>query len=61
MSLGFICSAGILSFVTLLRMYVMVMFWVTALTYVILKRIWKGDEDLVGDYVDIALFTIGGR
>lgn len=38
-SLAFICSAGILSSVTFMRMYIMAMFWITALTYVIVKQI----------------------
>ncbi len=60
MSLGLICSAGILSSVTFLRMYVMAMFWVTALTYMVLKRIWGRDRNLYIDCAVIALLTAGG-
>lgn len=38
-SLAFICSAGVLSSVTFLRMYIMAMFWTAALTYVVVKQI----------------------
>lgn len=38
-SIAFVCSAGILSSVTFMRMYIMAMFWVIALTYVMVKQI----------------------
>lgn len=38
LSIAFISSAGVLSAVGFLRMYIVAMFWVTALTYILLKR-----------------------
>lgn len=40
-SVMFVFSAGLLSMVTLLRMYVMAMFWITLFTYQIIRRIEK--------------------
>lgn len=38
LSIAFISSAGVLSAVGFLHMYIVAMFWVTALTYILLKR-----------------------
>lgn len=38
-SLGFICSYGILNAVAFFRMYIMAMFWCALLTYLLLKKI----------------------
>lgn len=57
-SLGFVCSAGILSAVSFLRMYMMAMFWVTALTYLILCRMEK--QHTVRFYLLLLLCTVGG-
>lgn len=45
-SVMFVCSAGILSAVTFLRMYILAMFWITALTYLIIKQIGEGQNAL---------------
>lgn len=57
-SLGFVCSAGILSAVSFLRMYIMAMFWVTALTYLILRQI--GEQLTVRFCLLLLLCTAGG-
>ncbi len=41
LSVMFVFSSGLLSIATFLRMYVMTMFWVTAITYIILKIVEK--------------------
>lgn len=57
-SLGFVCSAGILSAVSFLRMYIMAMFWVTALTYLILRQM--EEQHTVRFYLLLLLYTVGG-
>ena len=57
-SLGFVCSAGILSAVSFLRMYIMAMFWVTVQTYLILKQI--EEQHTAKFYLLLLLSTIGG-
>lgn len=57
-SIAFICSAGILSAVTFLRMYILAMFWVTALTYLIIKRI--GSNNNLRMYAMVLFTVIGG-
>lgn len=57
-SLGFVCSAGILSAVSFLRMYIMAMFWVTALTYLILRQ--TEEQHTVRFYLLLLLCTVGG-
>lgn len=43
-TIAFVASAGILSAATFLRMYIMAMFWVTALTYLLLKQMGESDQ-----------------
>lgn len=57
-SIAFICSAGILSSVTFLRMYILAMFWVTAFTYLIIKQI--GEKNTARTYLFIMGITLGG-
>lgn len=57
-SIAFICSAGILSSVTFLRMYILAMFWVTAFSYLIIKQI--GEKNTVRTYLFIMGITLGG-
>lgn len=56
-SVAFICSAGILSSITFLRMYTLAMFWITAFTYLIIKQIGGGHT--VRRYVVIMCVTLG--
>ena len=57
-SLGFVCSAGILSFTSFLRMYIMAMFWVTAAAYLLVSRIDRAHTKRF--YLAIFLCTLGG-
>ena len=57
-SLAFICSAGVLSSVTFMRMYIMAMFWVIALTYVLVKQI--GEKGNFKFYIACFLCTVCG-
>lgn len=57
-SLGFVCSAGILSAVSFLRMYIIAMFWVTVLAYLILQQI--EEQHTVKFYLLLLLCTVGG-
>lgn len=57
-SVTFVCSAGILSAVSFLRMYICAMFWVTALTYFIIRQV--GEEYNVKFYILLILCTVGG-
>lgn len=56
-SLAYIFSAGVISLSTFMRMYVMVMFWVTLFAYIILKNISKFRWEV---FLELALITIGG-
>lgn len=44
LSVMFVLTAGLLSMVTLLRMYVMSMFWITLFTYLVIRHIEKYDK-----------------
>ena len=57
-SIAFICSAGILSSVAFLRMYIMAMFWTIALAYVVVKRI--GLKNDFKGWLAIFVCTAGG-
>lgn len=57
-SVVFVCSAGILSTVTFLRMYILAMFWITALTYVIMNQI--GKKNTLKTYLCIMCISMGG-
>lgn len=57
-SVAFICSAGMLLAVTFLRMYILAMFWVTALTYLIIKQI--GEKNTLKTYLLFLCVTTGG-
>ena len=57
-SIAFICSAGILSAVTFMRMYIMTIFWTAALTYVIIKQI--GMKNNFKNFIAIFICTAGG-
>lgn len=57
-SIAFVCSAGILSSVTFMRMYIMAMFWVITLTYVVVKQI--GEKSNFKLYITIFLCTVCG-
>ena len=57
-TVGFICSAGTLSAVSFLRMYIMAMFWVTMLSYLYMKHI--SETCRAGFYVEAAVVTILG-
>lgn len=56
--LGFVCSTGILSAVSFLRMYIMAMFWVTAVTYLLMRQ--TGHRQDVRFYLPLLLCTVGG-
>lgn len=57
-SIGFVCCAGILSAVSFLRMYIVAMFWVTALSYMFTRQI--GERHTAKFYVMLMLCTLGG-
>lgn len=57
LSLMFIFSAGILSATVFLRMYMMTMFWITVLSYVIVKNL---DHLRPVNYLCLTALTIGG-
>lgn len=54
-SLTFIFSGGILSAITFLRMYIMAMFWITLLTYIIVR---ESKEQTVGKIFFFRVFAI---
>lgn len=56
-SIAFISSAGILSVVGFLRMYIMAMFWVTVLTYILWKQIGGGSRKF---YVELFVCVVCG-
>ncbi len=56
--LGFVCSTGILSAASFLRMYIMAMFWVTAVTYLLMRQ--TGHRQDVRFYLPLLLCTVGG-
>lgn len=56
-SVMFVLSVGLLSMVTLLRMYVMSMFWITLFTYLIIRHIDKYEKK---DFVYLFLVTLCG-
>lgn len=57
-SIAFICSTGILSATSFLRMYVMAMYWMTALTYLLIRQV---GEKLPGRFYPLlVLCTVGG-
>lgn len=57
-SIGFVCCAGVLSAVSFLRMYIIAMFWVTALAYVFIRQI--GERHTAKFYFMLMLCTLGG-
>ena len=57
-SIAFVCSAGILSAVSFLRMYMLAMLWVTALTYLLIE--WIGENGAKKFCVPVFLCTAGG-
>ena len=57
-SIVFICSTGILSAVTFMRMYIMTMFWAVTLTYVVIKQI--GLKNNFKNFFLIFICTAGG-
>lgn len=57
-SIALICSACILSLITFLRMYIMAMFWVLALTYAVIRLI--GECNRFRDYLLILFCTVCG-
>lgn len=57
LSIAFIGSAGILSAVSFLRMYIMAMFWVTVLTYLFWKQIGESSGKF---YVELFLCVVCG-
>ena len=57
MSVMFVLSVGILSMITLLRMYVISMFWITLFTYLIIRHIEKYE---IKDFVYLFLVTLCG-
>ena len=57
-ALAFVCSAGILSAVSFLRMYICAMFWVTALTFFLIRQI--GEKHTVRFYAALIVCTVGG-
>lgn len=57
MSVMFVLTAGLLSMVTILRMYVMAMFWITLFTYLVIRHIEHFDKR---DFVFLFLTTLCG-
>lgn len=57
-SLGFVCCTGVLSAVSFLRMYLVAMFWVTALAYVLVRQ--TGQRHTIKFYGELLLCTVGG-
>lgn len=58
LSVTFVCSAGILSAVSFLRMYICAMFWITALSYFIIRQV--GEEHKIKFYLSLIFCTVGG-
>lgn len=58
LSVTFVCSAGILSAVSFLRMYICAMFWVTALSYFMIRQV--GEEHKIKFYLSLIFCTVGG-
>ncbi len=57
MALAFVMTAGILSITSFLRMYVMLMFFVTAITYLVMKGV---DSFTKRDLFVVGITTLGG-
>ncbi len=58
LSVTFVCSAGILSAVSFLRMYICAMFWVTAMSYFIIRQV--GEAHKIKFYLTLIVCTVGG-
>lgn len=56
-SVMFVLSSGLLSMVTLLRMYVMAMFWMTLFTYLVIRHIEKYTKK---DFIELFAVTVLG-